>query len=282
MLEPMRSIFGYRGDTQATEQVLDGTLPTPPNIEEAGHLLLKSLQRPVPRDGVQVPIRKVITTDDHIRAFKRAKEKTSAGMSGIHFGHFKAHIKRRRLAEMDASMRSIAYATGYVYKRWIKGLDVQLLKRIGVWLAEKLRTILLLEADFNMNNKALGNDAMKVGEKHGWFVKDNYGGRKDLQAVEVSLNAQLTFNSIWARRGRAVIMSNDAKGCYDRIAHTVVTLALRRLGMPKPAVQSMIDTIQHMEHHIRTAFGDCTDHYGGNDEAPPQGLLQGNGAGPAG
>ena len=128
MLEPMRSIFGYRGDTQATEQVLDGTFPVPPNIEEEGHLLLKSLQRPIPRDGVQVPIRKVITTDDHIRAFKRAKEKTSAGMSGIHFGHFKAHIKRRRLAEMDASMRSIAYATGYVYKRWTKGLDVQLLK----------------------------------------------------------------------------------------------------------------------------------------------------------
>ena len=52
MLKPMRSIFGYRGDTQATEQVLDGTFPTPPNIEEAGHLLLKSLQRPVPREGV--------------------------------------------------------------------------------------------------------------------------------------------------------------------------------------------------------------------------------------
>ena len=130
-----------------------------------------------------------------------------------------------------------------------------------------------------MNNKALGNDAMKVGEKHGWFVKDNYGGRKELQAVKVSLNAQLTFNSIWARRGRAVIMSNDAKGCYDRIAHTVVTLSLRRLGMPKSAVQSMIDTIQRMEHHIRTAFGDSTDHYGGNDEAPPQGQFQGNGAG---
>ena len=64
MLEPMRSIFGYRGYTPAMEQVLDGTFPTPPDIEEAGHLLLKSLQRPVPKEGVQVPVRKVITTEE--------------------------------------------------------------------------------------------------------------------------------------------------------------------------------------------------------------------------
>ena len=103
-----------------------------------------------------------------------------------------------------------------------------------------------------------------------------------MQAVEVSMNAQLTYDSIWARRGRAVIMSNDAKGCYDRIAHVVVDLALQRLGIPKPALQSMLEAIQEMEHHIRTAFGDSEAHYGNDREAPPQGVLQGNGAGPAG
>ena len=52
----------------------------------------------------------------------------------------------------------------YSYKHWLKGLDVQLLKRIQLWLADKLRTILLLKADQNMNNKAIGADAMKMGE----------------------------------------------------------------------------------------------------------------------
>ena len=281
MLEPMRTIFGYRGDTIATEQVLLGTFQAPPGTSEEGLLLLASLKRPQ-RTNRHVNPRLYISTEDHIRAFKKTKERTSAGMSKLHYGMFKAHIKRRHLAEMDASMRSIAYTTGFVYKRWTRGLDVQLLKRVALWLAEKLRTILLLEADFNMNNKALGADAMKMGEANGWFVRDNYGGRKDMQAVEVSLNAQLLFNSIWARRGRAVIMSNDAKGCYDRIAHTVVNLALRRLGIPKPALQSMLDTIQQMEHYIRTAFGDSQASYGNDREQPPQGVLQGNGAGPAG
>ena len=53
-----------------------------------------------------------------------------------------------------------------------------------------------------------------------------------------------------------MIISNDAKGCFDRIAHVVAILALRRLGVPRPAIMSMITTIQQMQHYIRTAFGE--------------------------
>jgi hypothetical protein len=134
-----------------------------------------------------------------------------------------------------------------------------------------------------MNNKVIGKDAMRSGERLQEHARDNYGGRKGLRASEVSMNQLLTYNSIWARRGRAVIMSNDAKGCYDRIAHTVVNLALQRLGVPKPALQSMLATIQEMEHYIRTAFGTSNNAYGNDpDKPPPQGILQGSGAGQAG
>jgi hypothetical protein len=47
------------------------------------------------------------------------------------------------------------YNTGNLYPRWNKGIDVMLLKASGITLAHKLRTVLLLEADFNMNNKHL-------------------------------------------------------------------------------------------------------------------------------
>jgi hypothetical protein len=106
------------------------------------------------------------------------------------------------------------------------------LKRSNDHRASKLRTILLLEPDFNINNKAIGNDAMKRCERLGVYVRDNYWSRKGLRAAEVSMNQLLTYNSIWARRGRAIIMSNDTRGCYVRIAHTVVNLALQRLGVP--------------------------------------------------
>ena len=86
------------------------------------------------------------------------------------------HITRRKLADVDASIRSVAYTTGYSYKRWKKGLDVQLLKRARQWDGRKLRTILLLEADLNMNHKVIGADAMRIGEESGTLARDNYGG----------------------------------------------------------------------------------------------------------
>jgi len=96
------------------------------------------------------------------------------------------------------------------------------------------------------------------------------------------MNQQLTYDSIRGHRGKAVVISNDAKGCYDRIAHIVAKLALRKLGASRTGLRSMIDTMQRMRHYIRTAFGNSKQTYGHEDqELPSQGILQGNGAGPA-
>jgi exonuclease III len=276
--------FGYRCNREAHEQVLRGEYELPEGCDNATAMVIQGLAKPrEPQGKSSYRPRTHITTDDHIRGWKRQKERTSGGMSGLHFGQYKAHAQERDLAAFDASMRSVAYTTGYSFRRWKKGLDVQLLKRTNEFKADKLRTILLLEPDHNMNNKVIGKDAMRAGERLQELARDNYGGRKGLRAAEVNMNQLLTYNSIWARRGRAVIMSNDAKGCYDRIAHTVVNLALQRLGVPKPALQSMLETIQEMEHHIRTAFGTSTATYGNDsDKPPPQGILQGSGAGQAG
>jgi hypothetical protein len=284
MQSPLVDEFGYRKNTPSHDQVLNGTYSIPRHCSRATNLLIQGLARPSAIQGkLQYLPRTHITTDDHIKGWKRQKERTSGGLSGLHFGHYKAHAQERDLAAFDASMRSVAYTTGYSFRRWKRGLDVQLLKRTNDFRASQLRTILLLESDHNMNNKAIGMDAMRAGERLGEHARDNYGGRKGLRAAEVSMNQLLTFNSIWARRGRAVIMSNDAKGCYDRIAHTVVNLALQRLGVPKPALQSMLETIQEMEHYIRTAFGTSSNAYGNDPgKPPPQGILQGSGAGQAG
>ena len=79
------------------------------------------------------------------------------------------------------------------------------------------------------------------------------------------------------------MVSNDAKGCYDCIVHTVLQLALLQLGIPKPALQSMIATIQEMDHAVCTAYGISAATYGyDQSRLPPQGILQGNRVGPSG
>ena len=56
------------------------------------------------------------------------------------------------------------------------------------------------------------------------------------------------------------------------------------MGVQRPKLLAMFDTIQKMIHKIRTAFGDSDESYGGDNigdwEKYAQGVLQGNPCGP--
>jgi len=170
---------------------------------------------------------------------------------------YKAEATDPVLAALDASQGSMGYATGFLYPRWQQGLDIQLLKRSGKIGATSLRTISCTEPNQNMNNKKIGHDAMWNGERAKELALDNLGGRKGMRAVEVSQNWTLANDHIRGLHARAVIISTDAKGCFDRITHVVATiLAHRHQGIPRPAIMSMILTIQQMQHYILSAFGE--------------------------
>ena len=93
------------------------------------------------------------------------REFTSAGPSGIRFSHFKASLTCDYIADFEAAMTNIPYATGLAPTRWKSGINVMIEKKKGDFRVNKLRTILLFEADFNQNNKLLGRDMMYNAEK---------------------------------------------------------------------------------------------------------------------
>jgi len=257
--------FGFQGNEQAENNVLQGSYVPPPSTSRYAKLFLKHCVAP---PGLPISNDRV-STADHCKGWKRAKERTSGGRSRIIFAMYKAEATDPVLAALDASQRSMGYATGFSFPRWQQGLDIQLLKRSGKIGATELRTISCTEPDQNMNNKKIGRNAMWNGERAKALARDNLGGRKGMRAVEVNQNWTLANDHIRGRRARAVIISNDAKGCFDRIAHVVAILALRRLGIPQPAIMSMITTIQQMQHHIRTAFGESEQLYGPNPSGLP-------------
>ena len=270
--------FGFDGNTPAADAVLDGTYDPPSDIDPTLQTFLQHCKRPpsVPPDP---PCPRYVTTKDHIQAWRKAKEWTQAGISGLHFGMFKANALDPDLAALDASSRNISYATGFVYERYKKGLNAMLLKKPGNYWVNKLRTILLLEADQNMNYKKLSRDVMWFAELHDLLVPENYGGRKHHRSIELSLNHRLTCDILRCKKKAAILPSTDAKGCFDRIVHLLVFICLRRLGLPSAPILAMIHAIQTMTHYVRTAFGDSEDSYGYDPNLPPlMGLLQGNGA----
>jgi len=192
-LQPhLRRVLGDQGYEEAIDEILEGSFEILAGTDKYTRMLLRQAKQ----TQVTPPTRSYISTEENTQVWKKAKEKTSAGVSGLHFGMFKAQATRKHLSALDASIRSLAYSTGFTYRRWQFGIDVQLLKISQDYRANKLRAILLLEADVNVNNKKLGKEAMEIGERLNLLTRDNYGGRKKLRATEISMIQQLTYDSI--------------------------------------------------------------------------------------
>jgi hypothetical protein len=115
-------------------------------------------------------------------------------------------------------------------KRWKKGLDVELCKEPGNYNLERLRTIVLLEADYNTNCKKIGRDALGSAEALSGdpaaIAPEQYGSRKRHRAAEVCLNMRLVDDILRQTRRAGAICSNDAKSCYDRIVHSILSICL--------------------------------------------------------
>ena len=220
--------------------------------------------------------------EEHIAGWKKQKLRTSSERSHLGFPDMKAATASKHLATIDLNLRQLPYRHGFAMPAYKNFTDFQILKKAAVFEVEKMRTIQLMPAAFNMNNKKTGKEAMRRAEALQLLPDEQAGSRKGHRSILTALNKVLTNDLIRARRIPGVMIFNDAKSCYDRIVLWLAALALRRLGTSKPATLEMMETLQGAQHKICTAYGDSNHSYGGEFTYPPlQGVGQGNGAGPA-
>ena len=99
-------------------------------------------------------------TKQWIEHWERANERISSSYSGLHFGHYKGHTKMSAIAEIKYKLVNLAVKGGQPLIRWIKGVSIMLEKVVGNIDVQKLRAILLLEADFNTLYKIVFNDRL--------------------------------------------------------------------------------------------------------------------------
>jgi len=140
-------------------------------------------------------------------------------------------------------MADIPLNTGYSLERWRKGLNIMLEKSPGNFNVEKLRIILLFEADFNANNKWLGWAVMINAETFNLLAPEQNGSCKQKSAVSQCLNKLLFYDYIHFCKQPAALCSSDAKSCYNWIVLLIVALCLHRLGASHSGVSSMITTL---------------------------------------
>ena len=272
--------LGYDALTKAGSEILEGTYQCPQNTDQYTQELIQQLKM-IPYQYDRPP-EAYISQEMYKEGWKKIKERTSAGISGLHFGHMKTVAMDQGLTNFESAISTIPFTTGYSPPKWQYGIMVMLQKKAKVELVDQMRTIVLTEADFNFNNKLLGRMTLQMAEEAKAIPKEQYGSRKGHSSIDHAINKRLMYDILRQHRSPGVLCSNDAKSCFDRIIHSIAMLAYRRIGVPEPPVKSMLHTIQRMRHHVRTTFGDSefTMH---RDEMmePFQGLLQGNGASPA-
>ena len=119
------------------------------------------------------------------------REKTSS--HDLHFGHFKVCCEDGVLTSVNYMLAEYPFRTGFSPQRWRNATDVMILKKAGLYDVEKLRTIVLYEANFNHNNKWIGKKMMEYACDNDKIALEQYiiTGKK---SIDHALNRRLVFD----------------------------------------------------------------------------------------
>jgi hypothetical protein len=158
----------------------------------------------------------------------------------MHFGHYIAgcwldHISYFHVLKVTLIMRQ-----GVVLEQWGRGLSVMLEKMLGCALFTKLRSILLMEADFNATNKIIyGQRILQMARKYKLMPEEVFSTRNRL-ADDRTLIKVLFYDIVRQTRLPAGISVVDADNCYDRVAHPIASMVFQALGVPQEAIILML------------------------------------------
>ena len=232
-----------------------------------------------------------ISTNDWVSGWSKMREST-ASAPGTHYGHYKTAAVAARLpedhpdhtmvlAEIYAAMASLPLQHGFAPQRWQHCVDAILEKIPGKPLIEKLRIIMLYEADFNFVLKLIwGRRLIRHAEKYQCLGDSNSGSRPGRQTIDALLAKLLLYEFARLSRTSLVTVDNDAKSCYDRITKSLAMIACISVGLPLLAAVMHNRTHHGMRHTIKSRHGFFRP-YSGSDDDAQEGSGQGSGASPA-
>ena len=277
----MRDAFGYLARSPTAEAILNGTYEYPPDFDEPTKELCLACAR-IRAIVLKDSVSSVIRREEWSNRWKKANEDTSSSESGLHFGHYRASSTSPTITHFHALKASLVMMHGQVLERWRRGLSVMIEKMFGCTMVSKLRSILLMEADFNFANKTIFGARMLGNARRHNLFPDKIYSEKNKTAEDGTLAKILFYDLARQTRRPAGVASVDADNCFDQIEHAMASLCFQAFGVSSLTAQAMLGTIQDMKFFLRTAFGDSKEYAGSTIKVKTQGLCQGNGAAPAG
>jgi exonuclease III len=274
----LRQHFGTTATNPQSDKVIKGSYQSPVKCRTSTKKFLEACKQPPSFEACK---HHHLSLAQYRESWKATKERTSSGV--VHVGLWKAGALHNTLSELEWMLSNIPGIQGFSPKVWRQATDVMLLKKAGHTDVEKLRTIVLYEADYNFINKRIGKQAMDNAMSNGLMAEEQFA-KPHCDSISQCVNRKLIFDLVRLAKSSFAMCSSDLKSCYDRIVHSAASLAIQKMGITKNQARSMFLTIQNCKHKVRTTFGDSEGTYGGEtrgNEEPLLGVGQGNGAGPA-
>jgi hypothetical protein len=138
--------------------------------------------------------KRTVSPDNFERYWKQTRKKTNLSTSLVHFGHYKSATTLDRLSTFLAKKITVITRSGCPPKRWGSGLQLMLEKIAGVALINKLCTIMLMEADYNLNSKFIfGYQAQNKLLEEGYVPEEQYSQR-EITAEDANMDCCLMFD----------------------------------------------------------------------------------------
>ena len=261
--------------------VLDGTFVPYKDADPFAVSHLETMIKPQSLKD-KCPINCIPTPVNNIEAWRKQNDNTGVLFGVPNNAHHICCTYDPTLNEIDCMMRSAPLEFDFTPDKWCSFDDVEILKKAGELNIDKMRLIMLMYPQFQMNNKNIGRKVLANAEICNEVAKGQHGSRKFHQAGLLLLNKVLVGDLFRLSRFSACYAMNDAKGCYDCIDHTFAILVLMYYGIAWSIARNCFQVLQQGRHRIKTGYGLSKPVYGNEDpQEPIEGIGQGNGMGPS-
>jgi hypothetical protein len=208
--EPLKSLFGYTGETDFCNKFRQGTadidgLDVDNDVKTFLHQLAPNSSDP-PKVSAQ------LTREQLITGFKIWPEKTSTSPEGRHLGLYKAWIfkpkeeqpkdemPKNKFFDILLRILQIAMAASIPLRRWTTVHNIFIRKEPGNLKIGRLRVIHKLDAELNLiRREFVTRRIMKNMEKHKTMANEQYGGRNGRCAMDVVLLKEFTLGILHLR-----------------------------------------------------------------------------------
>ena len=197
-----------------------------------------------------------ITDEDFTKLFRHIKEKTASAPNGNHIGHYIAASYNPLLTAILTFHMNIPIIGQFVPKRWKQSIHILIPKDASNNQLNKLRTIQLLEPDFNALLKIKLNKVLTYSKtsQHDLGL-DMYGIRPQMSTHDALMHQCLQLDITQQMHSKASLVNLDATKCFDNIFPNLANIALQILGIHEKITTLFAKTARTMCHRIKTAYG---------------------------